>query len=477
MAVTPASSGSSTYDVVVLGGGPGGYVAAIRAAQLGLKTAVIEREEMGGICLNWGCIPSKALLRNAEIISLIKRAGDFGIKVENISIDYAAGISRCRKVVATQVRGVNYLMRKNTIDILRGSAQLISPNTLRVHPDESDGYNVQGENLIVATGSRVKPLSGVSIDGRYVVSSKEIWSLDTLPQSLLIIGSGPIGVEFATVFSAYGAKVTLVEFLPRILPGEDEDISVELAKNFTRRGINILTSTGVVSTTIKDSQVEVKLAPAPGANGQEQTVTVDRVLLAAGFTPNSDNLGLENVGVQVDQRGYIQVDDAMGTSVPGIYAVGDVTGKLPLAHVAFAQGEVAAESIARVPTLKLDYNSMPRCTYSQPQIASIGLTEKQAREEGYDVRTGTYPFRPNGKAQALSELDGQVKIVADAKTGEILGTQMIGPEVTELIGELSLGRMLEATPYELGRSVHPHPTLSEVVAEAALAAEGHSIHL
>lgn len=477
MAVTPAHSVPSTYDVVVLGGGPGGYVAAIRAAQLGLKTAVVEREEMGGICLNWGCIPSKALLRNAEIISLIKRASDFGIQVENISIDYAAGISRCRKVITTQVRGVNYLMRKNNIDILRGSAQLISQNTLRVHPDGNDAYNVQGKNLIIATGSHIKPLPGVSIDGQYVVSSKEIWSLDTLPQSLLIIGSGPIGVEFATAFSAYGTNVTLVEFLPRILPGEDEDISAELAKSFTRRGIKILTSMAVTSTTVKDGQVEVKLAPAPGITGKEQTLTVERVLLAAGFTPNSDNLGLENVGIQTNHAGYIQVDDTMRTSVSGIYAVGDVTGKLPLAHVAFAQGELAAESIAHIPTLKLDYNSMPRCTYSQPQIASIGLTEKQAREKGYDVRIGIYPFRPNGKAQALSELDGQVKIVADTKTGEILGAQMIGPEVTELIGELALGRMLESTPYEIGRSVHPHPTLSEVVGEAALATEDRAIHL
>ncbi|MCL4508320.1 MAG: dihydrolipoyl dehydrogenase [Chloroflexi bacterium] len=471
------TSSTSAYDVVVAGGGPGGYVAAIRAAQLGLKVAVIERDELGGICLNWGCIPSKTLLRNAEIISLIKRAGDFGVTVGEVSVDYSAGIRRCRKVIATQVRGVSYLMRKNNIDVIRGSATLLATDRIGVSGGSAGDREVYTKHIIIATGSRVRPLSGVTVDGEHIVSSKEIWALDTLPQSVLVIGSGPIGVEFATVFSAYGSSVTLVEFLPRLLPGEDAEISAELAKSFAKRGMKVLTSTAVVSAAVVDGKVEVKLAPAPGATGTEQTVTVDRVLLAAGFTPNSDNLGLDTVGVAINEQGYIETDDYMRTSAPSIFAVGDVTGKLPLAHVAFAQGEVAAETIVSHPTVKLDYHSMPRCTYSQPQVASIGLTEAQAKEKGYEVATGIYPFRPNGKAQALNELEGQVKIIADAQTGELLGAQMIGPEVTELIGELSIARMLESTPFELGRSVHPHPTLSEVVGEAALATEGHAIHL
>jgi len=494
-ATAPANT---VYDVVVIGSGPGGYVAAIRASQLGLKAAIVEREELGGVCLNWGCIPSKALLRNAEVLSLINRADTFGISVGNVSADYGAGMARCRKVITTQVRGVNFLMRKNAIDVVRGNAKLSAKDRVSVSGGADGDRELQTKNVIIATGTRVRPLKGVEIDGSHVISAKEVWGVDTLPKSVLIIGSGAIGVEFATVFQAYGTEVTLVEYLPRVLPLEDEEISTELARSFSRRGIKIMTSTSVDSAEVSGDTVKVTLSPAPGgrkveveqpeAKGQQerttqqgqsepQTLEVERVLLAAGVLPNSGDLGLEALGVTINQRGFIEIDERMQTNVPGIYAIGDVTGKVLLAHVASAQGEVAAEAIAGHPELKLDYNAMPRCTYSNPQVASIGLTEAQAREGGREVRVGKFPFRPNGKAQALNDLDGQIKIIADAASGEILGANMIGPDVTELIGEFSLARSLESTPFELARSVHPHPTLSEVIAEAALNVEGKAIHM
>ena len=487
-----------TYDVVVIGGGPGGYVAAIRAAQLGLKAAVVEREELGGICLNWGCIPSKALLRNAEVLSLINRADTFGITVGHVSADYGAGMARCRKVITTQVRGVNFLMRKNQIDVVRGNAKLSAKDHVSVSGGADGDRELQTKNVIIATGTRVRPLKGVEVDGEHIISAREVWGVDTLPKSVLIVGSGAIGVEFATVFQAYGSEVTLVEYLPRVLPLEDEEISTELARSFSRRGIKIMTSTSVDGAEISGDSVKVQLSPAPGGRTvdverpeelaqqelttqqgqtQPQTLEVERVLLAAGVLPNSGDLGLEALGVTINKRGFIEIDERMQTNVPGIYAVGDVTGKVLLAHVASAQGEVAAEAIAGHQEIKLDYNAMPRCTYSNPQVASIGLTEAQAREGGREVHVGKFPFRPNGKAQALNDLDGQIKIIADAASGEILGAQLIGPDVTELIGEFSLARSLESTPFELARSVHPHPTLSEVIAEAALNVEGQAIHM
>ncbi len=487
-----------TYDVVVIGGGPGGYVAAIRAAQLGLKTAVVERDELGGICLNWGCIPSKALLRNAEVLTLFHHAGDFGISADNVTADYGAAIARCKTIVGKQVKGVTFLMKKNKIDVVRGAARLVARDRVAVSGGPDGDRELQTRNIIIATGSRVKPLRGVEVDGQRVVSAKEIWSLDTMPEKVLIVGSGPIGVEFATVYSAYGSDTTVVEYLPRILPLEDEEMSTGLARAFKKRGITMLTDTAVQGVDTSGERVRVRLAPVTGGQvvqvedwdteGAQERVTeqgkggprvleVDRVIVAAGFMPNTEGLGLEDVGVALNKRGHIEVDDRLQTNVPGVYAIGDVTGKLPLAHVASAQGELAAEAIAGHPTMKPDYDAMPRCTYSAPQIAAMGLTEAQARESGREINIGKFPFSPNGKAMALGETDGQVKIIADKHTGEILGAHLIGADVTELIAEFAVARTLESTPLELARSVHPHPTLSEVIAEAALNVEGQAINM
>ena len=469
-------SSEQVYDLAVLGAGPGGYAAAIRAAQLGQKVAIIESEELGGICLNWGCIPSKAILRGAEVLTLFQHAKDFGISADNITADYGVAIERSLKIVNTQTRGVGFLMRKNKIDVVRGWGKLLAKDRIAVSGGADGDREVRAKNILIAAGSRVRPLPGVEIDGEHIVSAKEIWGIKTLPKKILIIGAGAIGLEFATVFGAYGVDVTVVEFLPRILPLEDEEMSTELAKQFTRRGIKLLTSTKVDSATVDGDTVTVKLSPAPGGQGGPQEMEVDRVMLAAGFQPNSNDIGLEALGVTLN-RGFIVADDRMQTNVPGIYAIGDVLGKLPLAHTAYAQAELVAEVIAGNKTHPLDYDAIPRCTYTHPQVAAIGKTEAQAREGGREIKIGKAPFRPNGKAQALGELDGQVKIIADAKTGEILGVHMIGADVTEMIAEFAIARTLEATPHEVAYAVHPHPTLSEVIAEAARAVEGQALHL
>jgi dihydrolipoamide dehydrogenase len=491
------TASDQTYDVAIIGGGPGGYVAAIRAAQLGLKAAVVESEELGGICLNWGCIPSKAVLRSAEVLTLFHHAKDYGISADNITADYGAAIDRCLKIVNTQTRGVGFLMRKNKVDVVRGRGKLAGKDRIVVSGGADGDREVRAKNIIIATGSRVRPLPGVTIDGERIISAKEIWGVKELPKKILIIGAGAIGLEFATVYSAYGVDVTVVEFLPRVLPLEDEEMSAELAKQFTRRGIKIMTATKVDSAEVKGDKVVVRLSPAPGGQtvqvnawdqkapqqatteqggGGPQEIEVDRVLLAAGFQPNSEDLGLEELGITTN-RGFIAVDERNGTNVPGVYAIGDVCGKLPLAHTAYAQAEMVAEIIAGHQTRPLDYDAIPRCTYTSPQVAAIGKTEAQAREGGREIKVGKFPFRPNGKAQALGELDGQVKIIQDAGTGEILGVHMIGPDVTEMIAEFSIARTLEATPAEVAYAVHPHPTLSEAIAEAARAVEGQPIHL
>ena len=457
------------YDLVVVGAGPGGYVAAIRAAQLGLKTAVVERESLGGVCLNWGCIPSKALLKNAEVVSYFNRAEEFGLTFDNFSADYGAAIRRSRQVVDRNVRGVAYLLRKNEIDHIAGEATLKGNGLVEIAPE---GQRLQAKRIIIATGARPRSIPALPVDGKKVITSREAIVLDQVPRSIVIVGGGAIGLEFAYLYRMYGAEVTIVELLPHLAPNEDQEISRQVERSFGRHRVNIITGSGV--TGVVDTADGVRLTISrEGSPGQ--SLEAEKVLVAIGIQPNTEELGLEAVGVATE-RGFIQVDDAMATNVPGIYAIGDVTGKLALAHVASAQGNVAAETIAGQETQPLDYTMMPKATYCQPQIASFGLTEAQATEAGHDIRVGHFNIQANGKAMGMGEADGMIKLVVDSRFGEILGAHMVGPEVTELLGELSLTRLLEGTTLELGWLVHAHPTISEIIKEAALAAEGRAVH-
>jgi dihydrolipoamide dehydrogenase len=457
------------YDVVVLGGGPGGYVAAIRAAQLGLRVALVEREELGGICLNWGCIPSKALIHNAEVLELFHRAEEFGITVQGLQADLARAVQRSRQIVDRMVRGVHYLMRKNKIDVVRGTGALRSATEVEVAPE---GRVLTTRHVILATGARPRRLPGLEIDGERVIGSYEALQLGRVPGSVVVVGAGPVGLEFAYVWHVYGARVTVVEALPRVLPQEDEEISAALERALTKRGITCITNAPVEGVVRGENGVGVRVR----REGREEVLTADVVLVGIGVQGNSDGIGLERVGVRVE-RTWVPVNESMQTNVPTIYAIGDLTGPPLLAHVASAQGVVAAEHIAGRTPPPLDYDQMPRATYCRPEVASIGLTETQARERGLEVRTGSFPFRPNGRALAMGEPDGFIKVVADGRTGEIVGIHMLGAGVSELLGEASLARALEATPAELGWVVHPHPTLSEVLKEAALAVMGEAIHI
>lgn len=459
----------SNYDLVVIGSGPGGYVAAIRAGQLGLKTAIIEKEELGGVCLNWGCIPSKSLLKNAEILSYFKRADEFGLKMDNFRADYSVAIDRSRKVVDRNTKGVAFLLDKNKVDHIQGTAKIVGAGKVEVAPD---GNVIEAKNIIVATGARPRSIPPLPIDGEKVITSRESIILSDLPESIVIVGGGAIGVEFAYIYKMYGVQVTIVEMLPRLVPNEDEDISAQLERAFERARIDFLTGAGVTAVDTSGSGVTVTV----DKDGAAQTLECDKVLVAIGIQPNVEDLGLETVGIATDRTGII-VDDKMATNVAGIYAIGDVNGKMPLAHVASAQAAVAVETIAGIETQPLDYIYMPRATYCMPQIASFGLTEAQAREQGKEVNVGTFNVQANGKALAMGENFGLVKLVVDAKYGELLGGHMIGPEVTELLGELSMTRILEGTVLELGWAVHAHPSISEMLKEAALSAQGRTIHM
>lgn len=468
------------FDVVIIGAGPGGYVAAIRAAQLGLKVALVEKEHLGGVCLNWGCIPTKALLRNAEVISLLGRGKDFGFTLSGFEADYGAAVDRSRKVAERLVKGIAALMRKNGVEVVEGTGVLKSPNEVAVgagftsapEAGTSPARTLTGRAIVLATGSRARSIPGVEPDGERMLTYREAIVLRDLPRSAVIIGAGPIGMEFAHIWNVYGCEVTVVEMLPRVLPLEDEGVSAEVERAFKRRKVRLLTATRVQGVETTADGVRVRVTNDAG----EQTLEAERALVAIGVRPNSENLGLEAVGVRVE-RGFVAIDEHMQTNVPGIYAIGDVTGRLALAHVASAQGIVAAETIAGAETVTLDYEMMPRCVYCQPQVASFGLTEAQAVERGHAVRVGRFPFRANGKALGLDEYDGWVKIVADEKSGEILGAHLVGPEVTELLPELVLARNCELTPDEIARSVHAHPTLSETLMEAAHGVFGEAIHI
>jgi len=471
---------SEKYDVTIVGAGPGGYVAAIRAAQLGLKTALVEKEHLGGVCLNWGCIPTKALLRNAEVVSLLGRGKEFGFTVEGFQADFGAAVDRSRKVSERLVKGVGALMRKNEVEVIEGAGRLKSPTSVQVTLNPSTSLRasaggmrtLETQNVVVATGGRARAIPGIEMDGERVLTYREAIVLRELPASAVIVGAGPIGMEFAHVWATYGAQITVVEMLDRALPLEDAEVSKEVERAFKRRKVKVLTSTRVQGIETTADGVKVTVSNEDG----EQVLEAERALIAIGVRPNSEGIGLEEIGVQVE-RSTVIIDDAMRTTVPGVYAIGDVTGKLALAHVASAQGVVAVETIAGAETVTLDYEMLPRCTYCQPQVASFGITEAQAAERGHQVKVGQFPFRAIGKALSLGDYDGFVKIVADAASGEILGASLVGPEVTELLPELVLARHWELTPEEIARTVHAHPTLSEALMEAAHGVFGQAIHI
>jgi len=464
----------SNYDLVVIGSGPGGYVAAIRAGQLGLKTAIIEKDALGGVCLNWGCIPSKSLLKNAEILSYLHRADEFGLKMDNFHADYSVAIDRSRKVVDRNTRGVAFLLNKNKVDHIQGTGKIVGAGKVEVAPEGNapDHQMIEAKHIIIATGARPRSIPPLPIDGDKVITSRESIVLSDLPPSVIIVGGGAIGVEFAYIYKMYGVQVTIVEMLPRLVPSEDEDISALLEQAFKRHRIDFLTGAGVTGVDTTGPGVTVTV----DKDGAAQSLECDKVLVAIGVQPNVEDLGLETVGIATDRTG-IMVDEKMATNVAGIYAIGDVNGKMPLAHVASAQAAVAVETIAGLETQPLDYTFMPRATYCMPQIASFGLTEAQAREQGKEIKVGTFNVQANGKALAMGESSGMVKLVVDAQYGELLGGHMIGPEVTELLGELSMTRILEGTVLELGWAVHAHPSLSEMLKEAALGAQGRTIHM
>ena len=460
------------YDVVVLGAGPGGYVAAIRAAQLGLNTAIIEPKYWGGVCLNVGCIPSKALLRNAELAHIFtKEAKTFGISGE-ASFDFGAAFDRSRKVADGRVAGVHFLMKKNKITEIHGYGKFTDASSITVDLNEGGTEQVTFDNAIIATGSSVRLVPGTSLSENVVTYEKQIMTRE-LPGSIIIAGAGAIGMEFAYVMKNYGVDVTIVEFLPRALPNEDAEVSKEIEKQYKKLGVKILTGTKVESIEDSGSEVTVKVSK----DGKTEELKADKVLQAIGFAPNIEGYGLENTGVALTERKAIDIDDHMRTSVPHIYAIGDVTSKLQLAHVAEAQGVVAAETIAGAETLTLgDYRMMPRATFCQPQVASFGLTEQQARDEGYDVKVAKFPFTANGKAHGLADPTGFVKLIADTKYGELIGGHLIGPDVSELLPELTLAQKWDLTVNELTRNVHTHPTLSEALQEAIHGLAGHMIN-
>lgn len=462
----------STYDIVIIGGGPGGYVAAIRAAQLGMKVAVVEREALGGVCLNWGCIPTKALLRNAEVVRLVTGGGkEFGFRADHVEGDFGAAIDRSRKVSARLVKGVSALMKANDIDVIEGEGRLISPQEVEVKLADGDTQILTANAVILATGARARSVPGIDVDGERVLTYREVVVRRELPASAVIIGAGPIGLEFATIWRSYGTDVTVVEMMDHVLPAEDEEAAFELNRYLRRQKIKVLTSTRVNGVSKTDAGVRVHVEGPDG----EADLEAEVALVAIGVQPNSENLGLETVGVETD-RGWVKVNDYMETNVPHVYAIGDLNGRLALAHVASAQGVIAVERIADEHPQPFRHQYVPRGTYTSPQVASFGLSESEARTQVDEVVVGTMPFLPNGKALALGENEGFVKIISDAASHEILGAVIVGPEATEILPELVLAARNELTPDEVAAAIHAHPTLNEAVAEAAHDVFGHALH-
>ena len=463
----------NNYDVVVIGAGPGGYVCAIQASQLGLKTAIVEKQYMGGVCLNVGCIPSKALLKNASVAHLLrKEAKTFGFKFDNLELDYSAAVKRSRKVSGRLTAGVDFLMKKNKIDVFNGSAVLEAGKVVAVTDADGKEEKIGYQNVVLATGAHSFTPPGWEVDGKKVLSYTEAILQETAPKSVVVIGGGAIGVEFSTVWSGYGVDVTIVEMQDHLVPSEDEDAVKVLAKALKKRGVKALVSTKVEKIETTKSGVKVTVSNADGT----QELAAEQALVSIGFKPNVQNLGLETVGVKLTDRGFVEIDDSMKTNVDGVWAIGDVTGKLMLAHAASAMGMACAKNIAGKGAKPIDYRFIPRAVYSTPQVASFGYTEAQAKDAGFDLAVGTFNFQVNGKALGLNEGEGFVKILSDEKTGEILGASMVGPDVSELIPELVLAHNEELTAEEVAHAIHAHPTLSEVVMEAAHGVHGLPIH-
>tara|TARA_B100000949_G_scaffold235327_1_gene257760 strand:+ start:352 stop:1743 length:1392 start_codon:yes stop_codon:yes gene_type:complete len=460
------------FEILVIGAGPGGYVAAIRSAQLGFSTAIVERETVGGICLNWGCIPSKSLLRNAEVLNLVKDAEKFGISFDNLSYDFGKAIDRSRQVVRRLTTGVGYLLKKNNVEHIVGSATFVDAHTIQIGTATGENRTVSAENIIIATGARQREIPTLPIDHNVVITSRDALEMREIPNRVVVIGGGATGAEFSHVYRSYGSEVTIVELMDRIVPNEDQEISEVLDKSFRDQGIESRTSASVEAIEINGDIATVKISE----NGNNSVIECDKVLVAVGVQGNTDGIGLEQVGVATD-RTFITVGENLETNVSSVYAIGDVTGRMLLAHVASAQAVTAIEYIAGLNPPQIDYSLMPRAIYCKPQVASFGLTESQARDQGINIKVGKFPFTASGKAIALGETDGMVKLVVDEEIGEIIGAHMIGAEVTELLGELSITKMLEGTATELGWLVHPHPTISEMIKEAALDTVGEAIHV
>lgn len=461
-----------SYDVIVIGSGPGGYVAAIRASQLGLKAAVIERESLGGICLNWGCIPTKALLKSAQVYDYIKHAGDYGVKVQQAEIEFEKMISRSRGVADGMSKGVQFLMRKNSIDVIMGTGKILAKGKVEVTAADGSKKTVDGKHIIVATGARSRVLPNVPQDGKKVFGYREAMNLPKQPKSMVVIGSGAIGTEFSYFYNALGTKVTLIEFLPNILPLEDEEVSKTMEKILKKQGIEVMTESSVESVDTSGEGCKVSVKTKKGV----ETIACDVVLSAAGIVSNIENIGLETMGIKTD-KGKVLVDQFYQTNVPGIYAIGDIVPGPALAHLASHEAIVCVEKIAGKNPEPIDYTNIPGCTYCQPEVASVGYTEKSAKEAGYEIKVGKFPFSASGKASAAGAKDGFVKLIFDAKYGELLGAHMVGMNVTDMIAEIVVARKLETTGHEIITAVHPHPTMSEAVMEAAAAAYGECVHL
>ncbi len=464
---------AQSYDLIVIGSGPGGYVAAIRASQLGMKVAVVERESLGGICLNWGCIPTKALLKSAQVFQYFKHAEAYGIAAGDFNPQFDKMISRSRATADKMSKGISFLFKKNKIDTLQGSGRLTAGKKVLVTDAEGKSSEYSAPNIIIATGARSRVLPNLPQDGKRIIGYREAMVLPKQPESMIVVGAGAIGCEFAYFYNSIGTKVTIVEYMDRLVPVEDEEVSKDLARQFKKQGITVKTGSSVEEAKVTDKGVNVRIKGKKG----EETLETEIVLSAVGITPNLENIGLEELGIKKDKQGRIEVDDYYRTNVPGIYAIGDIVHGPALAHVASAEGITCVESIAGLNPEAIDYGNLPGCTYCQPEIASVGMTEKQAIEAGYEVKVGKFPFTASGKATAAGATEGFVKVIFDAKYGEWLGAHMIGANVTEMIAEVVVARKLETTGHEIIKSVHPHPTMSEAIMEATAAAYGEVIHL